>query len=517
MIRSRGNEPARSRDLALFDAVPEPVWLVSLRDLRIAEVNRAAIERFGYSREEFLQFHLADLHSEEDTRRFLSAVQRRDTRSSELRGWRTRTATGVNLDTDLSVRFLELDGEEYAIVCALDMTARKTLEERLRQAGKMEALGMLAGGIAHDFNNLLTIISGYSQLMITAVPPEERSAVEQVLKASERAAQLTGQLLAFSRGQEWQPKPLILNQLIETISTMLRRLIGEHIELRLRLAPDLGAIYADAGQVDQVIMNLVVNARDAMAQGGKLVIETANVSFTEKDEKRLDVRRGTYVMIAVSDTGAGMSPETRAQVFDPFFTTKERGRGTGLGLSTVWRIVKQAAGALELESEVGRGTTVKVYFPLCTPAEAVKPVAGENTSETEGGRESILVIEDEEAVRRLVVATLKRRGYRVLVAENGKEALEIAERQNHIDVILTDLIMPGMSGVQVASKLREKFPSAKILFMSGYTDQPTRAASGLAEATEVLQKPFTPTALSARIRELLDRIGKDGKRFASGS
>ncbi len=501
----------------LFESVPEPVWLVRLSDLKIIDVNEAATERFGYSRVQFLDMKLTSLHSEADTARLLESAATRDAGAAGLRGWRTKAADGQSFETDLSVRFLAFNGDACALICVLDMTARKTLEERLRQAGKMEAIGMLAGGIAHDFNNLLTIISGYSQLLMAGVSDDDRTSLEQVLKASEKAAQLTSQLLAFSRRQELQPQLLDLNLIIEGMSTMLRRLIGEHIELRLALTPDLGAIYSDPGHIDQVIMNLVVNARDALTHGGTLVIETANVDLTEDHAwRQLGVPPGRYVTLAVIDTGVGMDSRTRARVFDPFFTTKEAGRGTGLGLSTVYGIVKQANGTVDLISEPQRGTAVKVYLPRV--ARALQPDAPpeREVGDEEGDGETILGVEDEDAVRRLVRAALERPGYRVLVAASGFEAIRIAHDVPHIDALITDLVMPEMSGVQVAERIREIFPDIRLLFMSGYTDRSLQRTDALAKDTDFLQKPFTPAVLVSRIREILNRKNGGENAMTSG-
>jgi PAS domain S-box-containing protein len=499
----------------LFLQVPEPIWLVRECDLRILDVNLAAVERFGYSRARFLEMRFSDFHSEQNIQRLAHAARSKDCGSSELRGWTARTADGRTLDTDLSIRFLKHDGEDAILICELDMSARKILEERLRQAGKMEAIGMLAGGIAHDFNNLLTIISGYTQLLLTSVSPVDRSSVEQVLKASERAAELTGQLLTYSRRQEMQPKRLDVNAIVSGMSTMLRRLIGEHIELQLSLAPGLGAIHADPGQVDQVIMNLVVNARDAMANGGKLLIETSNVSVTEEQAARKPgLRAGPFVTIAVKDTGSGMDQETLDRAFDPFFTTKERGRGTGLGLSTVSGIVKQAGGSVSLFSEPGRGTSVKVFLPMV--GEVALPASIETTAlDDRGFGEVILLVEDEEAVRRLVRATLERRGYLVLVASDGPEALQAERQADRIDLLLTDLVMPQMSGMEVARRVREKRPGLPVLFMSGYTDRSLQETEQLPADVEVMQKPFTSTVLAARVRRTLDNGWPDVKRKAT--
>ncbi len=505
------------RDRLLFLETPEPIWVLLRHDMRIVDVNRAACERFGYTREQYLGMELGDFHPKAAVERLREAWLRHEEDSNELRGWSTKTASGENVETDLSVRFLEVDGNCCALICALDMTARKTLEDRLRQAGKMEAIGMLAGGIAHDFNNLLTIISGYSQLLLNVVADSERSSIEQILKASERAAQLTSQLLAFSRRKDLQPQAVDINRIVSGMSTMLRRLIGEHIELRLALANGLGAVHADPGQLDQVLMNLVVNARDAMAQGGKLVIETANVDLSEGyTGKDLGLRPGRYVMIAVNDSGVGMDQKTRERVFDPFFTTKEKGKGTGLGLSTVYGVVKQAGGTIDLYSEPQHGTSVKVYLPRAGDISEAERQAPAFT-DAAGGRETVLVVEDEDAVRRLVRSTLERGGYRVLVASGGPEALDVSRREEHIDLLLTDLVMPQMSGVEVATRVRQDRPGIRILFMSGYTDRSLQETWALPESTEFLQKPFTPATLSIRVREILDKTGEANEQSLTGN
>jgi two-component system cell cycle sensor histidine kinase/response regulator CckA len=507
--------PASGQDL--FDQAPEPLLVVRLDDWRVTESNEAATDKFGYTREQFRSMKLADFHSGADVERLRNAAALRDTTSSELRGWTTRNSRGEGIDTDLSVRFIEYKGVPSALICILDMTARKSLEERLRQAGKMEAIGMLAGGIAHDFNNLLTIISGYSQLLLHAVPEKERSSLEQVLKASERAAELTGQLLAFSRRQELQPQSLDVNRIVSGMSTMLRRLIGEHIELRLSLAPDLGAVHADPSQIDQVIMNLVVNARDAMAQGGKLVIETSNFEVSDDFAgKHLGMRPGGYILLAVSDTGIGMDQQTRLRAFDPFFTTKEKGQGTGFGLSTVYGIVKQAGGAVDIYSELKHGTSVKVYLPRAGEVSAIENTSASQMPEAAGGRETILVVEDEDAVRRLVRATLERRGYRVLVASGGPEALEIVRKLGTVDLLLTDLVMPQMSGVEVAERVRKDFPNVRVLYMSGYTDRSLQRTEMLPDEGGFLQKPFTPGLLATRVREALDEDDAESSSHAAG-
>ena len=301
------------------------------------------------------------------------------------------------------------------------------------------------------------------------------------------------------------------------MSTMLRRLIGEHIELCLSLSPDLGSVHSDPSQLDQVIMNLVVNARDAMAQGGKLIIETANVELDDEYTSRhLGVRQGSYIMIAVNDTGLGMDPKTRARVFDPFFTTKEKDKGTGLGLSTVYGVVKQAGGAIDLYSEPLHGTSVKVYLPRSGDVSLIERSAPAPL-DVAGGLETILVVEDEDAVRRLVRSTLERRGYRVLVASSGPEALRIASVEPSIDMLVTDLVMPQMSGLEVAKRVREDRPEIRVLFMSGYTDRSLQKTGALPESTEFMQKPFTPAVLAARVREVLDRADGENSQALSGT
>jgi PAS domain S-box-containing protein len=381
-------------------------------------------------------------------------------------------------------------------------------EEQLRQSQKMEAVGQLAGGIAHDFNNLLTAINGYSELTMMQLKAEDplRHNIEEIKKAGDRAASLTRQLLAFSRKQVLQPKVIDLNLLVEEIEKMLRRLIGEDIDLQTLLDTELGSIKADPGQIEQVIMNLVVNARDAMPQGGKLIIETGNVFLDEEFVRQhIATHSGHYVMLAVSDTGIGMNEQTQARIFEPFFTTKEVGKGTGLGLSTVYGIVKQSGGNIWVYSEVGQGTTFKVYLPrIDEGAEEYR----RNTEEEDAlqGIETVLLAEDEEMVRKLSRQVLEMYGYQVLEAANGGAALLICERyQGKIDLMLTDVIMPEMSGRELADRLNHLRPDMKVLFMSGYTGDAIVDRGILGEDENFIQKPFTPNALAQKVREVLDK------------
>jgi len=385
---------------------------------------------------------------------------------------------------------------------------RKSLEEQLRQSQKMEAIGKLAGGVAHDFNNLLTIIKGYSQLSLAELKEGDplRGSMKEINEAADRAAGLTRQLLAFSRRQILEVKVLDLNALIKNLEKMLRRMIGEDIELRTLLSDDLGRTQADPGQIEQVIMNLAVNSRDAMPGGGKLTIETSNVELDKAyAKKHIAVKPGPYMMLSVSDTGVGMTPEVRERIFEPFFTTKGRDKGTGLGLSTVYGIVKQSGGNIWVYSEVGKGTTFKIYLPrVDEPAEELR--VKKETKELPFGNETILLVEDDASVRKLAIKILKRQGYEILEAADGDGALEICKGlEKPVHLLLTDVVMPGMSGRQVADKLREVRGDFKVLYMSGYTDNAISLHGILEEGLEYIQKPFTVESLARKVREVLDK------------
>jgi nitrogen-specific signal transduction histidine kinase len=393
-----------------------------------------------------------------------------------------------------------------------EITDRKQLEDQLRQSQKMEAVGQLAGGIAHDFNNLLTAITGYSTLGLRHIDENHRVTgyLEEIKKAGDRAANLTRQLLAFSRKQILQPLPLNLNDIVADINKLLGRLIGEDIQLSVKLGSDLRRIKVDPGQIEQVLVNLAVNARDAMPRGGKLTIETAGVELSQEYAgKHIGLQAGRYVVLSVSDNGTGMDEKTKERIFEPFFTTKEKDKGTGLGLSTVYGIVKQSGAHIAVYSEVDHGTTFKIYLPEHDAPETTETAAAPIGSW--GGSETVLLVEDEDAVRGLARQILEQEGYSVLEASRGEEAIRLcAAYEQPIELLLTDVVMPETSGKEVADRLRTMRPEIKVLFMSGYTDEAIVHHGVLDAKVQFIQKPFTPVALAKKVREVIDSNGSNG-------
>jgi PAS domain S-box-containing protein len=413
--------------------------------------------------------------------------------------WRTLSMMGKPSPPETGARGL--------IINARDVTESRALEEQLRQSQKMEAVGRLAGGIAHDFNNLLTTILGYAELAVGRLKPEDPSRLElsEIDKAAQRAGDLTRQLLAFSRKQVLELRVIDLNQVVSDTEKMLRRLIGEDIDLVVSLKQRLVSVRADAGQIGQVLLNLAVNSRDAMPNGGKLTIETSVVELDESYSTfHFDVPPGRYVLLAVSDTGTGMDAKTLSHVFEPFFTTKEAGKGTGLGLSAVYGVVKQSGGHVSVYSEPGVGTTFKVYLPRVEDAPEKNRAPAVHAALV-GGTETILVVEDEEAVRRLTCRSLEAQGYEVLPAASASEALLLLEKHaGEIHLLITDVVMPDVSGRELARSAAPLRPLMKVLFMSGYTDNVIVHHGVLDAGTAFLQKPFTPRSLAQKVREVLD-------------
>jgi PAS domain S-box-containing protein len=417
---------------------------------------------------------------------------------------------------DGTVRWLNGAGRIYlgedgnplrAIGISLDITDRRKLEDQYQQAQKMEAVGRLAGGVAHDFNNLLMVITGYSDLLLQGlmIGDSRRDDLEQIRKAADAAASLTRQLLAFSRQQVIKPSLVVLEEVVEASTKMLQRLIGEDVDLVTRLNDTMATVLIDPGQLEQVIMNLAVNARDAMPTGGKLTIETSTVELTAQDARAFgNPTTGRFAMLAASDTGVGMDEQTRARIFEPFFTTKDQGKGTGLGLATVYGIVNQSGGFIWVYSEPGKGATFKIYLPLVENASATAQVS-KGDEITPRGSETILLVEDSDGVRDIARRVLEQQGYHVIEAPSPTTALDTArDFKGVIDLLLTDVVMPGMSGRILAEKFAQDHPRAKLLFMSGYTDDAVVRHGVLSEKTPYLQKPFSPHALAQRVRDVLD-------------
>jgi len=477
---------------------------------KLLDVNPALLGMLGYSSAQELQGqHLGGLHT--DTHQWFELADYLRAAvpfTGLIAEWKRKDGTGTVVR--VSGRAVsDVDNGKSFELFAEDVTERRTLEQQLRQSQKMEAVGRLAGGIAHDFNNLLMVISGYSEFLLDRLGPDQslRTPAQEIASATERASSLTRQLLAFSRKQMLAPRVLDLNGVVTENLKMLTRVIGEDIDLVMVPATGLGAVRADAGQIEQVIMNLAVNARDAMPSGGKLTIETSNVSLDEADARtHAPLRPGDYVMLAISDTGQGMDSETQSHIFEPFFTTKGL-KGTGLGLSTVYGIIKQSGGYIWVSSEPAKGTTFKIYLPrVAEKAESpVQVVVPAEIAAAEPGTETILLVEDEANLRYLARQFLEKQGYRVIEAADGAVAMQIAvAHEGIIHLLLTDVIMPGMNGRELAQRVSEIRPNTKVLYMSGYTENVIGHNGTLDAGVRLLQKPFTLQDLKNKVREVLD-------------
>lgn len=507
---------SESRFRVLVEHAPDAILVYDVAQRKFVDANTNAERLFGFGREELLVSGPERLYSssQPDGLPLAESVEKMIGRAvaGETLLFERAVHNAEGKDLLCEVRLVRLPFTDRNLLRAsfIDITERRKLEEQLRQSQKMESVGRLAGGIAHDFNNLLTVITGYSELMLSQLGEESPlgKEVEEIKRAGERAASLTHQLLAFSRRQVLQPKVLDLNDVVSNIEKMLRRLIGENVELRTVLGAGLWSVKADPGQIEQVLVNLVVNARDAISGGGKITIETVNVFLDEEYSRgHLPAQPGHYVMLAISDTGVGMDEKTVSQVFEPFFTTKGPGKGTGLGLSTVYGIVKQSGGYIWVYSEPDKGSTFKVYFPRTedregAPHKAVSPV------EDLRGQETVLVVEDEESIRNLACAVLRGYGYPVLPACDGEDALRVAgEHEGEISLLLTDVVMPKMGGRDLYDRIRQQHPEIKVLYMSGYTDNAIVHHRVLDPGTAFLQKPFSPISLARKVKEVLEIPG----------
>lgn len=521
---------SETRYRRLFESSKDGILILDAETGEIIDVNEFMLKLLGYSSQELLGKQLWEiglLGDRGNSKDSFRTLQEKEYIRYENLPLETKEGKRTEVEFVSNVYW---SGERKVIQCNVrDVSERRQLEEQLRQSQKMEAIGLLAGGVAHDFNNLLTVISGYSELMLGRMKPEDGyyRAVTEIRRASERATVLTRQLLAFSRRQILSPQILDLNTVVSGMLTILRRLIGEEVDLVVVPGKDLGRVRADLGQIEQIVLNLGVNARDAMPGGGKLTIETANLELDEAyAREHEEAKPGPYVMLSVTDTGVGMDAETQKRIFDPFFTTKEKGKGTGLGLSTVYGIVRQSGGSISVSSEPDHGTTFKICLPRAdesakladsegrgdAPDRVRRPTDRGGLPATQqvgepiqtGGSETILLVEDEPSVRTLVHQTLESKGYRVLVAKNGPDAIAVAEQQKEpIHLLITDVAMPEMSGRPLAEHMLLARPQMKVLFMTGYTDDEVIRHGHVGAGSAVIQKPFTGEALSQKVREML--------------
>jgi two-component system cell cycle sensor histidine kinase/response regulator CckA len=498
----------------VFEGLTDGILITDLGTGSLVLCNPAICRMLGYSEDELLRLSVDDLHPAQDLPAVKEGLRRQVSGERPLAvGTPVRRKDGSTIIADINAMPLRLGDRECLLGIFRDMTSFHELEAQVRQAQKMEAIGLLAGGVAHDFNNVLGVIQGHCELMLKGLresDPLFRS-VSQIKASSERAATLTHQLLAFSRKQPLQPKVLDLNDTVRGLEGMLRRLIGENVKLTTALSEDLGRVQADPGQLEQVLINLTINARDAMPEGGKVVIETRDVELDAGQAgSHPGVEPGSHVMVAVTDNGCGMDAATQARIFEPFFTTKGIGRGTGLGLSTAYGIVKQSGGQIEVHSEPGRGATFRVYLPRAVGALADGQARAETKTKEERSKgETVLLVEDDEALRGLVAIVLEDLGYSVHAAANGGEALLTVEEEGlRPDLLLTDVIMPGMGGALLATRLRRTLPNLKVLYMSGYTEVGGAHLGGIEEGAPLIQKPFGRNALGAMVRAVLSSRGQ---------
>ena len=490
----------------LFDNNPQPMWVYDRNSLEFLAVNNAAVRQYGYSAEEFLRMTLKDIRPAGEIPALLEDVCQPSLTLHRDGPWCHRKRDGTIVTVEVTAHPMQFEGRNACLVLASDITERRKLEEQFHHAQRLESVGRLAGAVAHDFNNLLTVINGYTEITFDSLPPDSHVAqrLREVRAAGRRAAELTQQLLAFSRKQVVQPTVLNMNSVVAGIENMLRRLMGEEITLVTVQAPEVGNVKADIGQVEQMIMNLAVNARDAMPTGGTLTIETANVMLQESNlAANPNLSPGAYVSLSITDTGTGMTPEIQQRIFEPFFTTKPKGLGTGLGLATVHAMVQQASGFISVDTKPRCGSSFKIYLPQTDEPIVESGVMVESDLH---GDETILVVEDQDEVRRLLEVALKDYGYKVLSVAGGADALSLLRSfDGVIHLLLADIVMPGMNGRQLASDVALERIDLRVLFMSGYPQDAITHRGILDQGVDYIQKPFTPNSLAKKVREVLGR------------
>jgi two-component system, cell cycle sensor histidine kinase and response regulator CckA len=508
--RARSEESLRQSEASfrlMFDANPLPMWVFDRNTFEFLEVNDAAVEHYGYSRAEFLKLKVTDIRPQADLKRLEDFLQNSATGGTLAGLWRHRTKAGREIDVDILCHPIQFNVHSGVLVVAQDVTEKRALAKQLQQAQKFEAFGQLAGGIAHDFNNMIGAILGWADLGLDETDPGARihQRFEKIRQQALRAAALTRQLLAFARRQILEPRDMDLNQAVVETLSLLEKIIGGNIEISAALGPDTFVVRADPTQVEQVIMNLCLNSRDAMPNGGKLMIETRNITIDESFRAaHTRARPGKYVRLSVADTGSGMDVATLDRVFEPFFTTKEAGKGTGLGLATVYGIVEQHGGFIGVESEVGAGTTFRVFWPV-SAAVVIEAPAKEDAPPAKGGSEVVLIAEDHDGLREIARETLDLLGYPVILARDGEEAVEkFRNNCDRIGLLLLDVVLPKLSGPEVYARISAEKPGIPVVFATGYSSDHSLIGKMSESGIPVLQKPYSPRDLARKVREALD-------------
>jgi hypothetical protein len=504
---------SEANSLVLFAHNPPPMWVFDRETLQILEVNQAAVRHYGFSRTEFLAMRASDLHPAEEAPQLLAALRSAAPREKFPGQWRHVQKGGPTLDVELLLHNMDYAGRAAVLVVAQDVTERRALEQQLQHAQKFEAIGQLAGGLAHDFNNVIGAILGWAELgeeQATEIDPRLAGYFNKIHLQCDRVTVLIRELLAFARRQILEPRSLSLNQTVQSVLNLLDKVIGKDIEIQATLAENLWAIRADPAQIEQVLMNLCLNSRDAMPRGGRLTIETRNtVVSEERCGRATGLLPGSFAELLVKDSGIGMDAAVRERLFEPFFTTKGPGKGTGLGLATVYGIVKQHGGLIQVESEPGRGSTFRVLLPVNQASEGTesRQVTIENAP-IRGGKETILIAEDHEGIREMAHAVLKGKGYDILLAHDGEEALEFfTAHRERVSLVLLDVIMPRRSGPEVFAAIKALKPGISVIFATGYSNEMATLAEIVARGIAVLRKPYSPSTLCRVVREVLDGAG----------